>query len=241
MLAINEPYALTKSKNSYVRSILPRVCKPQNSFLWYKYIYGSSCDFSGRRAHPPTHVFVEPSEVPAWGLLRHVLLPAMLLSTLHTPLARSSHRSLLPPARCSSRSSRIPPAHGALAFEKPIPLALATSHSPAPTVRPYREGATSSCALPRLRPTTPRSLRRGDCPTRRRRRVRARGGRRRGRPGRAGPPAPSPRSRRRCPGGRRGGRRALRGGRRRHWCPGGPGASSCSTCSSSYSVRTHSV
>lgn len=165
----------------------------------------------------------------------------LLLSTLHTPLARSSHRSLLPPARCSSRSSRIPPAHGALAFEKPIPLALATSHSPAPTVRPYREGATSSCALPRLRPTTPRSLRRGDCPTRRRRRVRARGGRRRGRPGRAGPPAPSPRSRRRCPGGRRGGRRALRGGRRRHWCPGGPGASSCSTCSSSYSVRTHSV
>ncbi|XP_044957493.1 uncharacterized protein LOC123408446 [Hordeum vulgare subsp. vulgare] len=38
-------------------------------------------------------------------------------------------------------------------------------------------------------------------------------------PGRAGPPAPSPRSRCRRPGGRPGGRRALRGGRPCHWCP----------------------
>ncbi|XP_044961167.1 uncharacterized protein LOC123412281 isoform X3 [Hordeum vulgare subsp. vulgare] len=38
-------------------------------------------------------------------------------------------------------------------------------------------------------------------------------------PGRAGPPAPSPRSRCRRPGGRPCGRRALRGGRPCHWCP----------------------
>ena len=135
--------------------------------------------------------------------------------TAQTP-ARSSHRPLLPPARCSCRSSRIRPAHGAPAFEKPIPLALATSLFPAPPLRPYREDATSSCPLPRLRPTTPRSLRRGDRPTRRGRRVRARGGRRRRcRPARSGSPAPFPRSRCRRPGGRPGGRRAPRGGRRR--------------------------
>jgi hypothetical protein len=170
--------------------------------------------------------------------------PVLSSARASPPSGSGTFSSGLPPARCSFPSIRVLPVHGAPPFNQAL---ISFALAPASRRRHRQDGGTSfgrrPLPPPALRPEIPHSQ---SLPRSGHQRIRRRmksGGRRR-----CGQECASPlalklklrihhRSGRPC--GRRGGGRALRGGRWRLGCPARPGVSYYSTWSPLYLVRSY--